>query len=413
MSRLDLVVPDIGNAHDVDVVDVLVKPGDVVEVDTPLVTLETDKASMDVPSSSAGTVAEVLLKRGDKVSAGAVIARVETNSQASDERAPATRPDISSPPEAAFAESFDAEELERTVTQPILKASPAPAASSGNGAAQPGGARSREPASTTRPSAGPAVPGSTATAATPPLAARQETAGDTVRMPIPDLSRGTGEVEFNRSTQLLVLGAGPGGYTAAFRAADLGLQVTLVERWSSLGGVCLNVGCIPSKALLHAAKVIEDAASMSEHGISFGAPALDLDKLRGWKGSVVQKLTGGLRVLAKQRKVEVVQGTGRFVSPNVLEVMSNSGSERIHFDQCIIATGSEAIRLPGLPADPRVMDSTDALELPEFSGGILVIGGGIIGLEMACVYDALGTRVSVVELTPQLMPGCDPDLVRP
>ena len=383
MSRIDLVVPDIGNAHDVDVVEILVKPGDVVEVDTPLVTLETDKASMDVPSASAGTIAEVLLKRGDKVSAGSVIARVETNSQADAKGEDAT-----------FAESFDADELERTVTQPILKAGAAPPAA-GNGAAQPAAALA------------PGAPGAA------PLTARPESAGDTVRMPIPDLSRGSREADFNRSTQLLVLGSGPGGYTAAFRAADLGLQVTLVERWSSLGGVCLNVGCIPSKALLHAAKVIEDAESMSEHGISFGAPALDLEKLRAWKGSVVKKLTGGLRVLAKQRKVDVVQGTGRFVSPNVLEVMGNSGSERIRFDQCIIAAGSEAVRLPGLPDDKRILDSTDALELPEFSGGLLVIGGGIIGLEMACVYDALGSRVSVVELTPQLMPGCDPDLVRP
>ncbi len=212
---------------------------------------------------------------------------------------------------------------------------------------------------------------------------------------------------------LLVLGSGPGGYTAAFRAADLGLKVTLVERWSSLGGVCLNVGCIPSKTLLHAAKVIEDAESMGAHGIAFGKPSIDLEKLRGFKNGVVNKLTGGLRVLAKQRKVEVVQGVGRFVSPNVIEVMGSSGSERIHFDFCIIAAGSEAIKLPGLPSDKRVMDSTDALELPEFSGGLLVVGGGIIGLEMACVYDGLGSRVSVVELTPGLMPGTDPDLVRP
>jgi dihydrolipoamide dehydrogenase len=173
------------------------------------------------------------------------------------------------------------------------------------------------------------------------------------------------------------------------------------------------VGCIPSKALLHAAKVIEDAEAMSENGISFGAPAIDLEKLRSWQGSIVKKLTGGLRMLAKQRKVDVVQGSGRFVSPNVLEVMGNSGSERIHFEQCIIAAGSEPIRLPALPADPRIMDSTDALLLPEFSGKLLVIGGGIIGLEMACVYDALGGKVSVVELTNQLIPGCDPDLVRP
>ena len=446
MSRIDLVVPDIGSAHDVDVVDVLVKPGDVVEVDTPLVTLETDKASMDVPSTSAGTVAEVLLKRGDKVSAGAVIARVEANAQAGARdvsaganapagaaaagsaggaavgstsatgnrpgsasvagRAPAA---AASTEEATFAASFDADELERTVTQPILKTGATAPASSGNGASQP----AARAASAAAPAA--RAPGTTPAAApgASPLTARAESAGDTVRMPIPDLSRGPREADFNRSTQLLVLGSGPGGYTAAFRAADLGLQVTLVERWSSLGGVCLNVGCIPSKALLHAAKVIEDAEAMSEHGIAFGAPALDLDKLRDWKGSVVKKLTGGLRVLAKQRKVDVVQGTGRFVSPNVLEVMGNSGSERIRFDQCIIAAGSEAIRLPGLPDDKRIMDSTDALELPEFSGGLLVIGGGIIGLEMACVYDALGSRVSVVELTPQLIPGCDPDLVRP
>ena len=412
MSRVDLVVPDIGNAHDVDVVDVLVKPGDVVEIDTPLVTLETDKASLDVPSASAGTVAEVLLKRGDKVSAGSVIARVETNSQTA-AQAPAATPASPAVSEAPVAESFDADfdadELERTVTQPILKSVTVPPASSGNGAAQPAprSEASPPPASTSAPSPAPAQ------VAPPPLAARHESAGDTVRMPIPDLTRVVRGEDFSRSTQLLVLGAGPGGYTAAFRAADLGLQVTLVERWSSLGGVCLNVGCIPSKALLHAAKVIEDAEAMSEYGIAFGAPALDLERLREWKGSVVKKLTGGLRLLAKQRRVDVVQGTGRFVSPNVVEVMSNSGSERIRFDQCIIAAGSEAIRLPGLPADPRVMDSTDALELPEFSGGLLVIGGGIIGLEMACVYDALGSKVSVVELTPQLMPGCDPDLVRP
>ncbi len=341
MSRIDLVVPDLGNNSEVSVVDVLVKVGDRVELETPLVTLETDKASLDVPSSSAGTVTEILLKRGDKVSKGAVIARVEA-------------------------------------TSPAAAASPA-----ANGA----------------PSVDPRSEGA---------------GGDTVRMPIPDLSRRDGgEVQFGRSTQLLVLGAGPGGYTAAFRAADLGLQVTLVERWSSLGGVCLNVGCIPSKALLHAARVIEEVDEMSQHGISFGTPAIDLPALRAWKQSVVNKLTGGLRVLAKQRKVEVVQGSGRFVSPNVLEVMGGSGSERIRFDQCIIAAGSESVRLPGVPSDPRVIDSSDALELPEFAGGMLIVGGGIIGLEMACVYDSLGSRVSVVELTQQLMPGCDPDLVRP
>jgi dihydrolipoamide dehydrogenase len=214
-------------------------------------------------------------------------------------------------------------------------------------------------------------------------------------------------------TQLLVLGAGPGGYAAAFRAADLGLQVTLVERWPSLGGVCLNVGCIPSKALLHAAKVIEDAEAMSKHGIAFGAPAIDLERLRAWKSGVVSKLTGGLKLLAKQRKVEVVQGAGRFVGPQEVEVTGAGGPQRIRFEKCIIAAGSESVRLPRVPEDPRIMDSTGALDLPKFDGGLLIVGGGIIGLEMACVYAALGSKVSVVELTPQLMPGCDPDLVRP
>jgi dihydrolipoamide dehydrogenase len=355
VSRVELLVPDLGNFTDVDIVDVLVKPGDVVAVDTPLVTLETDKASMDVPSTAAGTLTEVLVRRGDKVSKGSVLARLD--SAASTAQAAAAAAPAATPPAPAVA---------------------APAA--------------RAPA---------------------PVA-RIEAAGDTVRMP--SQKGGPAEragADYNSSTQLLVFGSGPGGYTAAFRAADLGLKVTMVERWPELGGVCLNVGCIPSKALLHAAKVIEDAAEMSGRGIVFRAPEINSGKLREWKTSVVRKLTSGLRVLARQRKVELVQGSGRFVGPNVLEVMGTSGSQRIRFEQCIIAAGSEPIGLPGLPADPRILDSTDALELPEFSGGLLVIGGGIIGLEMACVFDALGKRVSVVELTPQLMPGCDPDLVRP
>jgi dihydrolipoamide dehydrogenase len=484
VSRVDLTVPDIGNFADILVVEVLVKTGDSIEVDAPLVTLETDKASMDVPATSAGTVTDVLLKAGDKVSKGTVIVRVETNSQADADgggadsagsasagsasvgsagargagsagasatgaggagSARASAADVdgaadsglttggstggrvsgsadggadggpagastgeahgsgnagnTQDSDAEFSAAFDADELERTVTQPVLALTAAQvAAASGNTGSH---AALRK---------GTADAGSINSGAT----ARSDASGDTVRMPIPDLSRhDRAEVEFNRSTQLLVLGSGPGGYTAAFRAADLGMKVTLVERWPSLGGVCLNVGCIPSKTLLHAAKVIEDAEAMGAHGIAFGAPAIDMEKLRNWKSSVVKKLTGGLRVLAKQRKVEVVQGVGRFVSPNVIEVMGSSGSERIHFDYCIIAAGSEAVKLPGLPMDQRVMDSTDALELPEFSGGLLVIGGGIIGLEMACVYDALGSRVSVVELTPSLMPGTDPDLVRP
>lgn len=355
----DLAIPDIGNFTDVEVVDVLVKPGDVVDVDTPLVTLETDKASMDVPASAAGKITEVLLKRGDKVSKGSLIARVEAGAPSTaSAAAPATAP------------------------APTAPAAPA-AAGSGAGAATPAATRAQE-------------------GGEPPRAAP-------ARGPVADRAAG----ESGRTTQLLVLGSGPGGYTAAFRAADLGLKVTLVERWQDLGGVCLNVGCIPSKALLHAAKVIEDAAEMSERGIAFGAPKIDRARLRAWKQSVVAKLTGGLKVLAKQRKVEVVRGSGRFVSANLIEVTGERGPERIRFDQCIIAAGSEPVRLPGIAQDPRVLDSTDALELPENSGTLLVVGGGIIGLEMACVYDALGSRVSVVELTPQLMPGVDPDLVRP
>ena len=344
---VDLLVPDLGNFSNVEVVDVLVKPGDVVEVDTPLVTLETDKASLDVPATGAGKITEVLLKRGDKVSKGSLIARLEAGAAAS--AAPAA---AAAPPPAA--------------------ASPAPAAA---------------------PAAAPA--------------------GDTVRMPAAAVREAKANEGASRTAQLLVLGSGPGGYTAAFRAADLGLKVILVERDEALGGVCLNVGCIPSKALLHAAKVIEDAQEMGERGISFGVPKIELPKLRAWKCAIVAKLTGGLKVLARQRKVEIVRGTGRFVGPNLMEVTGAGGAERIRFEQCIIAAGSEAVRLPGLPDDPRIIDSTGALELPQIDGGLLVIGGGIIGLEMACVFDALGTRVSVVELTPGLMPGCDPDLVRP
>jgi dihydrolipoamide dehydrogenase len=218
------------------------------------------------------------------------------------------------------------------------------------------------------------------------------------------------EGKVTHSAQLVVLGSGPGGYTAAFRAADLGLDVVLVERWPVLGGVCLNVGCIPSKALLHAAKVIDEAASMAEHGVVFGKPKIDGEKLRDWKNTVVSKLTGGLTMMAKQRKVRVVQGEAKFDSPNRLRL---DNGETIDFENCIIAAGSEAMMLPGLPEDPRIVDSTGALELTPIPKKMLVVGGGIIGLEMACVYSALGTDVSVVELTDSLMPGTDPDLLRP
>jgi dihydrolipoamide dehydrogenase len=213
-----------------------------------------------------------------------------------------------------------------------------------------------------------------------------------------------------RKTQLLVIGSGPGGYTAAFRAADLGMQVTLVERYDVIGGVCLNVGCIPSKALLHAAKVIDDAAAMADHGVVFGEPSIDALKLRGWKNEVVGKLTGGLGQLAKQRKVEIVHGTAKFTSATSVSI---DDAETIEFEKCIIAVGSQPVMLPGLPDDPRIIDSTGALELDPLPNRLLVVGGGIIGLEMACVYSALGVEVSVVELTDSLMPGTDKDLLRP
>jgi dihydrolipoamide dehydrogenase len=360
VSVRDVLVPDLGGFSDVPVIDVLAVAGDRLEIDTPLITLETDKASMDVPSPVAGTLVEMTVRKGDKVSAGTLIARVEI------------APEVVAATAAAVA-----------------------------AAATPQTARPSSPARRASDRAG----------GTPTAEAQDP---DTLKTRVLlQLSGLPEEIEADRRVALLVIGAGPGGYTAAFRAADLGLEVALVERWPMLGGVCLNVGCIPSKALLHAAKVIEDAQDMAAHGIDFGAPRIHLERLRNWKASVVKRLTNGLRILAKQRKVEVIQGTARFLSDHVVEVAREGGTERIRFEQCIIAAGSEPMTLPFLPDDPRVMDSTGALEIPSVPKRLLVIGGGIIGLEMACVYDALGSQVTVVELTPQLMPGCDPDLVRP
>jgi dihydrolipoamide dehydrogenase len=333
-----VVVPDLGDFKDVEVIDVLVKPGDAVQLETPLITLETEKATMDVPSSAAGVVKSVAVKKGDRVSKGSAIIEVEGQQPAAAEQpkqpAPAAAPKPAEAPKAA------------ETVQPKASA-PAPAAASAS-------------------------------------------------------------YDF----EVVVLGAGPGGYTAAFRAADLGMKTALIERWPQLGGVCLNVGCIPSKALLHAAKVIEEAEAMGSAGVQFGKPQIDATKLREWKNKVVNKLTGGLATLAKQRKVEVIRGTGKFVSPHELEVTGDGAKRRVSFAHCIIAAGSESIRLPNLPDDPRIIDSTGALEL-DLPQHMLVVGGGIIGLEMATVYDALGVKVSVVELTDALMPGCDRDLVRP
>jgi len=318
---MDVLVPDIGDFTDVPVIEILVEVGQEVAEEDPLVVLESDKATMEVPSPAAGKVGDLLVKVGDKVSEGSPLVRIDGADGAK--------------PAAAAAEPAAAEE-------PAAPA-PEPAAKSDNHA------------------------------------------------------------------QLLVLGSGVGGYTAAFRAADLGMDVVLVERDERLGGVCLNVGCIPSKALLHVAKIIAEAQLAAEHGVRFGDPEIDVDKLRGWKDDIVGKLTGGLAQMAKGRKVRVVNGEGRFTGPNALAV----GDETITFDNAVVAAGSQAATLPGLPDDPRIADSTGALELPEIPGRLLVIGGGIIGLEMAAVYDALGAKVTVVELLDQLMPGCDPDLVKP
>jgi len=362
MNTQDIRVPDLGNFADVPVIDVLVKVGESVEAEAPLITLETDKASMDVPTPVAGMIVEVCVGKGERVSKGSVIARIAVSADA-------------------------------TASTGVATAASAPTTPVAQGA--PSGAAPKAATPNVTASVAPAAPAAAVSAA---VDLRIETG------PVP----GT-----DQHAPLLVLGAGPGGYTAAFRAADLGLEVTLVERGATLGGVCLNVGCIPSKALLHAAKVIDEAQAMAEHGINFGTPQIDVPKLRAWKSSVVGKLTGGLSSLARQRKVTVLQGEGRFVAPRVLEVRGAQGVRTVSFDHCIIAAGSMPVRLPGLPEDPRIMDSTAALELEDIPARMLVIGGGIIGLEMGCVYEALGSKVSVVELMRQLMPGADPDLVKP
>ncbi|KGU71526.1 dihydrolipoyl dehydrogenase [Burkholderia pseudomallei] len=336
MSLIEVKVPDIGDFSGVDVIEVNVKPGDVIEKEQTLITLESDKASMEVPSDVAGTVKEIKIKAGDKVSQGTVIAIVEASAGAA-APAPAKAPEAPKP--AAVA--------------PAPAAAPAPAPQAGS-------------------------------------------------------SSGSADIECD----MLVLGAGPGGYSAAFRAADLGMKTVLVERYSTLGGVCLNVGCIPSKALLHTALVVEEAQALASHGITFGKPQVELDKLRDFKGGVVKKLTTGLAGMAKARKVEVVTGVGAFVDPYHMEVQGENGKKIVKFKQAIIAAGSQAVKLPFMPEDPRVVDSTGALELRQLPKRMLVIGGGIIGLEMATVYSTLGAEIDVVEMMDGLMMGADRDLVK-
>jgi dihydrolipoamide dehydrogenase len=330
MSTVEVRVHDIGDFKDVAIIEVHVTPGSEVKAEDPLITLESDKASMEVPAPKGGRVEAIHVKVGDKVSEGSLIVSL----------------------------------VEGETSQPAAaKTQGAPLSS-------------RAPAA---PAAKPAQQGNA------------------------DLH-----------AEVLVLGAGPGGYTAAFRAADLGKNVVLVERWPTLGGVCLNVGCIPSKALLHAAKVIDESRDMRAHGIAFGEPSIDVVKLRGWKEGIVKRLTGGLSGLARQRKVTVVQGVGRFVSANQVEVEGGGVKKRVSFDQAIIAVGSEPVTLPFIPHDDkRVLDSTSALEMDGVPERLLIVGGGIIGLEMATVYHALGSKVTVVELIDQIIPGADRDIVTP
>ena len=350
---IEIKVPDIGDFHDVSVIEVLVKPGDAVEVETPLITLETDKATLEVPSPMAGMVTEVNVKVNDKVSQGSLILKLEPPP----------------PPEAPGPSNQSGETPEATQTR--------------TGTETPRGLE----------------PEVTAAELTPESAPPH----GMISIPGRDIH-----------ADVVVLGAGPGGYTAAFRAADLGKNVVLIERYPTLGGVCLNVGCIPSKALLHIAKVITDAEETAHQGISFDKPGIELDKLRSWKDSVTARLTKGLAALAKQRKVTRIQGTGTFISSNMVHVETAEGTKTVSFEHCIIAAGSSAARIPGFPYDDsRLMDSTGALELEDIPKRMLIIGGGIIGLEMATVYDALGSRISVVELMDQLIPGADPDLIRP
>lgn len=343
---IEIKVPDMGDFDNVPVIEVLVSEGDKVAVDDSILTLESEKATMDIPSPHAGVVKKILVQAGDNVKQGSPIIQLEVSN--------------SKPRSESNSESNSQTDSSST----NAKSSP----------------QAQEAAKTTNSS--------------------NDSSSD----------RLNNNSDNDYDTELLVLGAGPGGYTAAFRAADLGMDVTLVERYPTLGGVCLNVGCIPSKALLHSAQVIREADHMAQHGVSFGQAEIDREKLLGWKNSVIKKLTGGLGQMSKQRKVKVVQGSGQFVDANTLDV----DGKKITFKQCIIAAGSQVFKLPGIPwEDARVMDSTDALEMQDIPKSMLIIGGGIIGLEMATVYSALGTEITIVEMMDQIIPGADKDLVRP
>jgi len=434
MSALEIQVPDIGDFGDVPVIEIHVSPGDVVAVDDSLVTLESDKATMDVPSPSAGTVSELRIGVGDTVSQGSVLMVLEAEGAAG------------TPPKEHVHESAHPDPGEKTgygsasgvydkievsvpdigdfeavpVIEVLVNAGDTVAVDDPLITLESDKATMDVPA----PAAGTVVAvkvnvGDTVSAGHPildlrtgeaPAPAEQTAAQAPSPVARPPMTE-RGDVH----AEVLVLGAGPGGYSAAFRAADLGKSVVLVDRGERLGGVCLNIGCIPSKALLHAARVIAETKEMAPHGLSFAEPQIDIDKLRDWKESVVKRLTGGLAGLAKQRKIEVVRGNGMFTSMNQIQVTMDDGSVKIvSFEQAIIAAGSEPMTLPFIPNDdPRVIDSTGALALGGIPERLLVLGGGIIGLEMATVYSELGAQITVVELMDQLIPGTDKDIVTP
>ncbi len=395
-QQIEVKVPDIGDFDAVPVIEVLVAVGDTVTVDQSLATLESDKATMEVPSSAAGVVKELRIKVGDNVAEGTVIAVLEAEGEVDGDAATPTKDEKPAAKDAEGPEKERADDGKKEVESSAGKKSSLPPAGEGAPKTTPAA-----PAPSPQPS--PSGRGSQSTAP-------ERKSSPNAPKPAPASGR-----KANVECAMVVLGAGPGGYTAAFRAADLGLDTVLVERYPQLGGVCLNVGCIPSKALLHAAAVVDEAAHASDYGIGFGKPKINLDKLREYKDKVVGQLTKGLAGMAKQRKVRVVTGVGKFISANELEVTADGGkTQLIRFEQCVIAAGSQAVELPFLPSDDaRVMDSTDALELAEIPKKLLVVGGGIIGLEMATVFRALGSQVTVVEFMDQLMPGTDKDLVKP
>ncbi|MFK4447078.1 dihydrolipoamide dehydrogenase [Caballeronia udeis] len=441
MSLTELKVPDIGDFKDVDVVEVNIKAGDAIEKEQGVLTLESDKASIEVPSDVVGTVKEVKIKAGDKVSQGTVIALVETADAGSEKpAAPAASAEKpAAPKEAAAPKSAgggsqdvkvpdigdftdipvieihvkvgDTVEKEQSlVTLESDKATmdvPSPAAGTVKEVkVKIGDNVSEGSVILTLEGQG----GGAGQVEDKPKAAAPQPAEKAAAAPAPKAASFSGSADIE--CDMLVLGAGPGGYSAAFRAADLGMKTVIVERYETLGGVCLNVGCIPSKALLHAAAITDAAKELAHHGISFGEPTIDLDKLRDFKSGVVKKLTGGLAGMAKARKVQVVTGVGKFVGPNHMEIEGKDGKKVVQFKNSIIAAGSQAVKLPFMPEDPRVVDSTGALELRQIPKRMLVIGGGIIGLEMATVYASLGAEIDVVEMLDVLMAGADRDLVK-